>query len=48
MDHLRQRTGTLAKAISKHYNLYYLDTGKIYRFIAYLRLKYPDKTNYNF
>ena len=22
--------GTLAKAISKHYNLYYLDTGKIY------------------
>ena len=40
--------GTLAKAISKHYNLYYLDTGKIYRFIAYLKLKYPDKTNYNF
>ena len=26
--------GTLAKAISKHYNLYYLDTGKIYRLIA--------------
>ena len=30
--------GTLAKAISKHYNLFYLDTGKIYRFIAYLKL----------
>ena len=26
--------GTLAKAISKHYNLFYLDTGKIYRLIA--------------
>ena len=28
--------GTLAKAISKHYNLFYLDTGKIYRFIGLL------------
>ena len=37
--------GTLAKAISKHYNLFYLDTGKIYRFIAYLKLKYPKKFN---
>ena len=26
--------GTLAKSISKHYNLLYLDTGKIYRMIA--------------
>ena len=26
--------GTLAKMISKNYNLYYLDTGKIYRHIA--------------
>ena len=40
--------GTLAKSISKHYNLFYLDTGKIYRFIAYLKLKYPKKFNYNF
>ena len=40
--------GTLAKAISKHYNLFYLDTGKIYRFIAHLKLKYPSKFNYNF
>ena len=40
--------GTLAKAISKHYKLFYLDTGKIYRFIAYLKLKYPKKFNTNF
>ena len=33
--------GTLAKAISKHYKLFYLDTGKIYRYIAYLKLKFP-------
>ena len=30
--------GTLAKKISEHYNLYYLDTGKIYRYIGNLRL----------
>ncbi len=35
--------GTLAKTISKHYNLFYLDTGKIYRFIAYLKIKFPKK-----
>ena len=35
--------GTLAKAISEHYNLFYLDTGKIYRFIAYLKIKFPKK-----
>ena len=40
--------GTIAKAISKHYNLFYLDTGKIYRFIAYLKLKFPKKYNYKF
>ena len=40
--------GTLAKAISKHYNLFYLDTGKIYRFIAYLKIKFPKKFNYKF
>ena len=33
--------GTLAKAISKNYNLFYLDTGKIYRFIANLKIKFP-------
>ena len=40
--------GTLAKAISKHYNLFYLDTGKIYRFIAYLKVKFPKKFNNKF
>ena len=40
--------GTLAKAISKHYKLFYLDTGKIYRFIAYLKIKYPKKFNNKF
>ena len=40
--------GTLAKAISKHYNLFYLDTGKIYRFIAYLKLSFPKKFNQKF
>ena len=40
--------GTIAKAISKHYNLFYLDTGKIYRFIAFLKLKFPKKFNHKF
>ena len=40
--------GTVAKAISNHYNLYYLDTGKIYRFVAYIKLKFPNKFNYNY
>ncbi len=31
--------GTQAKLIAKHYNLFYLDTGKIYRFIGLLVLK---------
>ena len=40
--------GTLAKAISKQYNLFYLDTGKIYIMIAYLKLKFPKKFSQNF
>ena len=40
--------GTLAKSISKHYNLFYLDTGKIYRFIANLKLRYPKTYNLKF
>ena len=40
--------GTLAKKISNHYNLYYLDTGKIYRYIAYLKIKYPKKFDTHF
>ncbi len=33
--------GTLAKAISKHYNLFYLDTGKIYRWLRIWKLNFP-------
>ena len=40
--------GTLAKKISNHYNLFYLDTGKIYRYIAHLKLKFPKKFNKKF
>ena len=40
--------GTIAKTISKHYNLLYLDTGKIYRIIAFNKLKYPKKFNLKF
>ena len=40
--------GTVAKAISKHFNLLYLDTGKIYRFIAFLKKKFPKKYSYKF
>ena len=40
--------GTIGKAISKHYNLFYLDTGKIYRFIAFLKLNFPNKFNQKF
>jgi len=35
--------GTLGKSISENYNLFYLDTGKIYRFIAHLKIKFPKK-----
>ena len=35
--------GTLAKNISKHYNLFYLDTGKIYRLLGKLRLQKKKK-----
>ena len=40
--------GTQSKLIAKHYNLYYLDTGKIYRYIGLLRLKYIKKFSYSF
>jgi cytidylate kinase len=40
--------GTQAKLISKHYNLYYLDTGKIYRLIANIKLSQPKKYSYTF
>ena len=35
--------GTQAKLISKHYNLFYLDTGKIYRYIGKLKLEKKKK-----
>ena len=38
--------GTQAKYIAKEYDLLYLDTGKIYRLIGKLRLKYKKKFNY--
>ncbi len=38
--------GTQAKLIAKKYNLLHLDTGKIYRYIGYLRLKNNDKFTY--
>lgn len=37
--------GTQSKLLSKHYNLFYLDTGKFYRIIAYYKLKNPKKFN---
>ena len=40
--------GTQAKLIAKYYNLFYLDTGKIYRLIAMLKLKNPKKFSYSF
>ena len=39
--------GTQAKFISKRYNLFYLDTGKIYRYIGKLKLENQKKFTYN-
>ena len=38
--------GTVAKKISKYFNLLYLDTGKIYRMLAYIKLK--NKKNFKY
>ena len=38
--------GTVAKKISKHFKLLYLDTGKIYRMLALLKLK--NKKNFQY
>ena len=40
--------GTVAKKICKHYNLLYLDTGKIYRYLAYQKIKNPKIFSHNF
>ena len=39
--------GTQAKLISKHYNLFYLDTGKIYRLIANIKILHPKKYSHS-
>ena len=40
--------GTLAKSLSKHYNLLYVDTGKAYRVLAMHKIKNPKKFNLSF
>ena len=40
--------GTQAKLISKHYNLLQLDTGRIYRYIANIKISEPNKFNYRY
>jgi cytidylate kinase len=40
--------GTQAKLISEYYNLFYLDTGKIYRYIGKLKIRNSKKFSYNF
>ena len=40
--------GTQAKLIAKEYNLFYLDTGKIYRLIGNYYLKSKKKFNYDY
>ena len=39
--------GTQAKLISERYNLFYLDTGKIYRYIGNLKLKFDTKFSHS-
>ncbi len=39
--------GTQSKMISKHYNLFYLDTGKFYRILGKFYLKNYSKINYD-
>ena len=40
--------GTQSKLIAKEYKLFYLDTGKIYRYVAYLKIINKKKLGYNF
>jgi len=39
--------GTVAKSIASHFNLFYLDTGKIYRFIGKLKIQNIKNFNYS-
>ncbi len=40
--------GTQAKLISKHYSLLHLDTGRIYRYVANIKISEPNKFNYKY
>ncbi len=40
--------GTQAKLISKYYNLLQLDTGRIYRYVANIKITEPKKFNYKY
>ena len=40
--------GTQAKLISKHYNLLHLDTGRVYRYVANIKITEPLKYNYRY
>ena len=40
--------GTQAKLIGKYYNLMVLDTGRCYRYVAYIKITEPLKYNYKY
>ena len=40
--------GTQAKLISKHYNLLQLDTGRVYRYVANIKITEPKKFSYKY
>ena len=40
--------GTQAKLIAKHYNLLHLDTGRVYRYVANIKISEPSKYNYKY
>ena len=46
-SHAAEGAGTQAKLIARHYNLFHLDTGRIYRIIGKLKIKYPKKFSYS-
>ena len=40
--------GTQAKLIGKHFNLITLETGRVYRYVAYIKITEPTKFNYKY
>ena len=40
--------GTQAKLIGKHFNLMTLETGRCYRYVAYIKITKPSKFNYKY